>query len=501
MARTASRSGISLRALLEGVEVADTARPFPEITIQRICCDSRKVRPGDLYVAILGTQVDGSYYADDAVAAGSIAVMSQKALDLAEPVPVVQVSNAREAYAQISSNYFQQPSKSLKVFGVTGTNGKTTTSFLLQSILEEAFGTCGLICTVKYRTGTRNTSAPNTTPDALLVQEMLSEMCETGMSAGVLEVSSHALDQHRVTAVDFNVALVTNVTQDHLDYHGDMESYRATKGLFFERLSPGAIAVLNLDRSEFDYFQSVNSGGMVTYSPEGNSKADFFARDLKLNASGVEMIIETPAGSIPVHLKLVGKYNIENALAASAAALQCEGIHLDAVKNGLEKVMDVPGRMEKVGIQKGFAVVVDYAHTPDALANVLKGAREITKGRLICVFGCGGDRDRSKRSKMGQAAEEIADFCVVTSDNPRTEDPMQIIDDILKGMDKTLNCHVEEDRESAIQYAINMAGQDDTVLIAGKGHETYQIVKSGILPFDDRLVAARALQKRRTVSG
>ncbi|MDP4096939.1 UDP-N-acetylmuramoyl-L-alanyl-D-glutamate--2,6-diaminopimelate ligase [Paenibacillus sp. P96] len=466
-----------------------------------IQADSRKVQAGDLFLCLPGFTVDGHDYAERAVAAGASALVVERELDL--PVPQLIVKDARFAMAVLSDAFFGTPSRQLHMIGVTGTNGKTTTTHLIEHILNESGTKTGLIGTIQMRYDGTTFPTSGTTPEAVELQRALGDMTGRGVLCCVMEVSSHALQQGRVKGTDFRTAVFTNLTQDHLDYHDTMEEYRAAKGLLFSRLgnSFGAggedhkYAVLNADDPASDYFKALTAAEVVTYGL--GEDADVRATEISISAGGTSFHVDTFRGSADIRLRMVGKFNVYNALAAITATL-LEGLPLEEVKRCLESVTGVDGRVEPVDAGQPFAVIVDYAHTPDGLENVLRTVKEFAAGRVICVFGCGGDRDKTKRPLMGKIAAKYSDRILVTSDNPRTEDPEQILRDIEKGLIEDAVGHEKyeliTDRRAAIGKAIEMASPDDVVLIAGKGHETYQLIGKTVLEFDDRIVAKEAIR-------
>ncbi|WP_138493221.1 UDP-N-acetylmuramoyl-L-alanyl-D-glutamate--2,6-diaminopimelate ligase [Paenibacillus pinistramenti] len=469
---------------------------------QNIQIDSRKVAPGDLFICLPGHTVDGHDYADQAEAKGAAALVVEKHLP-GSRLPQLLVKDSRLAMAVLANVYYQFPSQKLKVIGITGTNGKTTTSYLIESILEYAGKKTGLIGTIQRRVNGAAYPMSGTTPEALDLQSYLHEMVDSGTDYCVMEVSSHALEQGRVKGTEFRTAIFTNLTQDHLDYHHTMEEYRAAKGLFFSRLGNGyaaqekdrKYAVLNADDEASVYFSKLTAAEVLTYGVERS--ADVRASAIQVTAAGTKFHVETFAGQTDITLQMVGKFNVYNALAAITAAL-LEGISLETIKASLEAVKGVDGRVEAVNEGQPYAVIVDYAHTPDGLENVLKTVKEFAEGRIITVFGCGGDRDKTKRPLMGRIAAQYSDYMVITSDNPRTEDPEAILKDIEAGLkdQQTPDSRYElmEDRREAIHKAIEMASPGDVVLIAGKGHETYQLINGRVLDFDDRLVAKEAIR-------
>jgi len=458
--------------------------------------DSRTVRAGTVFVALPGAQADGASFAAEAVAKGAVAVVSQQPLDVRGAVRVL-VKDARRAFAELACAYHGNPSAGMKVAGITGTNGKTTTAFLLQHICNEALLRCGLMGTVHYQIGDRILPATRTTPDALEVQTLLAQMRDAGCKSAVLEVSSHAAVQQRVRAVDFDAAVFTNLTQDHLDYHGTMEAYFEAKagfltGLEGQRFKPGT-AVVNIDdRYGAQLYDRLQQTGVKTLSYGLGVRADFRASNCRSDMHGSTFQLDAAGRSWLVRLPLIGMFNISNALAALAAA-HAMGLDLRAAVLALADAPAVPGRMQPVPGKRGFRVFVDYAHTPDALTKALRTLRELQPARLLNVFGCGGDRDQKKRALMGAASEAGADWSVVTSDNPRSEAPEQIAREITSGMRRGTHEVVLERRE-AIQRALAMAGPRDIVLIAGKGHEKEQEIAGKKLPFDDMAIAASCLE-------
>jgi UDP-N-acetylmuramoyl-L-alanyl-D-glutamate--2,6-diaminopimelate ligase len=463
--------------------------------------DSRKVVQGDLFICLQGHTVDGHTFAPRAVASGASALVVDHALEL--DVPQIIVKDTRLAMAIFADYYFGRPSHKLKLIGITGTNGKTTITYLLEQILRDAGFAPGVIGTVEMRYNGQSLPMSGTTPEALDLQQHLAAMVDGGTEYCAMEVSSHALAQGRVKGCRYRTAIFTNLTQDHLDYHGTMENYAAAKGLLFSRLgneyaatqAERSYAVLNADDAASNEFARLTSAEVLTYGID--SDADVRASNIKITAHGTSFHLVSFKGTAEITLQMAGKYNVYNALAAACAAL-IEGISLDRIKQSLEALPGVPGRIEAVKAGQPYAVIVDYAHTPDGLENVLKAVKEFAVGRIICVFGCGGDRDRTKRPIMGQIAAQYADYAIVTSDNPRTEDPNSILLDIEAGLlesgvDKSHYVLIT-DRHAAIQKAVEMASPDDVVLIAGKGHETYQIIGGQTFDFDDREVAKEAIR-------
>ncbi|MGD9873395.1 MAG: UDP-N-acetylmuramoyl-L-alanyl-D-glutamate--2,6-diaminopimelate ligase [Kiritimatiellia bacterium] len=486
------QQGMPLRDALEKVKVLGRSGPDnPDIL--GITCDSRLVRPGWLYVAIRGHSQDGVRFADDAVRRGAAALMAEERLNLAPPVAMVHVADARAALAGTALKFFGDPAASLLLIGATGTNGKTTVAFMCSAILKAAGKNPGLIGTVRYEIGGRSIPASRTTPDAAEIQQMLSSMLKAGCRSAVMEVSSHALDQRRTEGLEFDAAVFTNLSQDHLDYHKDFESYFSAKKKLFESLAAGrkkGVAVVNR-ACPWGTRLCNEIGGRSRLVTFGTMDSDVRAGNIQADREGSVFHMDSPWGNREMRIRLPGRFNVSNALAATAAC-GAVGVDLNTIRSALENFETAPGRLERIANRHGFSVFVDYAHTPDALQNVLATLRELTDKKLIAVFGCGGDRDRTKRPLMGAAVTGAADAAVITSDNPRTEDPLAIIREIEAGC-AGRKYEVEPDRRKAISMALAMARPGDIVLIAGKGHETYQEFGKTMTPFDDRQVARELL--------
>jgi UDP-N-acetylmuramoyl-L-alanyl-D-glutamate--2,6-diaminopimelate ligase len=459
--------------------------------------DSRRITPGMLFVAIRGHHVDGHDYINSAIDRGATAVVCERNDFVPQRATKINVTDGREALALASAAFYQHPSAKLKLIGVTGTNGKTTVAFMVKHILEKAGIKTGLIGTVRYEIGDRVFPAQRTTPEALEVQQMLAQMLRAGCQACVMEVSSHALDQKRVLGVEFDVGIFTNLTRDHLDYHGDMESYFAAKKILFHALERGPKrggVVINID-DVFGERLCHETRAEVQLSYGLGEAAKLRATGIELSAANTSMTVETTRGSFACQLPLIGRHNVYNALAAVGAGVALE-IDLPTIQQALNTVALVPGRLERIASALPFGVYVDYAHTDDALRNVLTTLREITRGRLLLTFGCGGNRDTGKRARMGGVAAELADFTLITSDNPRKEAPARIAEQIVEGFQGVRGdrYRVELDRRRAIDEIIRMAQPGDSVLIAGKGHETYQEFEDTVVPFDDRVYARETLE-------
>jgi UDP-N-acetylmuramoyl-L-alanyl-D-glutamate--2,6-diaminopimelate ligase len=467
-----------------------------------VAYDSRAVLPGHVFVALKGVRADGATFARDAVARGAIAVVAEQPLsDIG--APVIQVGDARLALAELAADFYGHPSERMRVVGITGTNGKTTTAYVLAAIFEAGGLKCGVIGTVAHRIGDEARESRHTTPEAPDVQQLLREMADRGAVACAMEVSSHALALRRVDAMTFSAGVFTNLTRDHLDFHGNMETYFLAKQRLFDMLPPGAPALINVDDPKGAAFVEA-SARPVTYAIY--RAADITPGPLSFSIEGLAFDIRTPRGTLQARSKLVGRPNVYNILAAVSTAVALD-LPFDAIERGVQALDAVPGRFELVsGPKDGITVVVDYAHTDDALRNLLETARPLARGRLITLFGCGGDRDRTKRPLMGAVASRLSDVLVITSDNPRHEDPERIIEDIQRGI--TADTRREDaptfaiaDRRAAIAKAIDMSRPGDMVLIAGKGHEKYQILGDEHVPFDDVAIARELLGRRRTNSG
>jgi UDP-N-acetylmuramoyl-L-alanyl-D-glutamate--2,6-diaminopimelate ligase len=488
---------VRLMELLSVLPEADVQRTSdPEIA--RIRYDSRKVGPGDLFVALRGEKQDGFEHAGDAIARGAAAIVSERPVpaDLDRRVAWVRVANPRRALGLLASQRAGNPAEKLVLAGVTGTNGKTTTTMLLEALLARRHGSSGFLGTVAYRTGRRELAAARTTPEAPEIQELLAEMVREGTPAAAVEVSSHALSLERVAGCRFDVAVFTNLTRDHLDFHGDMESYYEAKKRLFGMRKESAAAVVNLDDEAGRRLASDVAPPVVTFSAAGREDAAVRAASTRCDLSGTSLEIAHAGRSFSVASALLGRFNVENLLAAAAAGIAL-GMKGSDIAAALAAVRRVPGRLEPVEAGQRFPVLVDYAHTEDALIRLLTAVRELTDKKIVLVFGCGGDRDTGKRVPMGRAAGRLADIAIATSDNPRSEDPEAILAEIEKGLiesgaTKSLKI---ADRREAIRAAIGLANPGVVVVIAGKGHETTQVIGDRVLPFDDRLVAAELARR------
>ena len=466
--------------------------------------DSRTVTAGQVFVALRGQHADGTAFARQAIERGAAAIVSEQPAPEGVRVPWAMVEDARLALAVIAAAFYRDPSREMQVIGITGTNGKTTTAYLVASIFEAAGVRCGLLGTVAYRIGDVVHEATRTTPEAPDVQALLRQMVDEGCGACAMEVSSHALSLRRVDGMTFAAGVFTNLTRDHLDFHADMDEYFRAKRRLFEMLPRDAPSLLNLDDPRGSAL--IDAGGRpITYAI--GRAADITPGPLSFSLDGLTFDVRTPRGTLHVRSTLVGRPNVYNILAAVATATALD-LPFNAIERGVQALAGVPGRFEMVSGKKDeVTVVVDYAHTDDALRNLLETARPLARGRLITVFGCGGDRDRTKRPLMGAVAGRLSDLIVVTSDNPRSEDPNRIIEEIQRGITADTRKDAGQrlltivDRGAAIGKAIELARPGDLVLIAGKGHEKYQVIGNRVLPFDDAAVAREALSRRRTNSG
>ena len=468
------------------------------LEVTGLCFDSRKAAPGHIFVAFAGTKTDGRMYARQAMEHGCVAVVSELEAPADFAGTWIRVEHGRKALARMARTMFFEAARAITVIGITGTNGKTTTAFLIESVLRQAGLVTALLGTIEYHVGDEVLPAPNTTPESLEIYELFEALRQKGGSHAVMEISSHALALGRVWGLEVFTAVFTNLTRDHLDFHQSMEEYFAAKAELFrgQNTTPPRFAVLNADDAWANKLPVDAATNVIWYSPSGQAEGSNVLRphDVESGFDGLRFRTEWKGESYPIRSQLAARINVGNLLAAFGAGLSL-GLEPAVIVRGLEACTAVPGRFERIDEGQPFLVAVDYAHTDDALRNTLKAARELNPGRLLTVFGCGGDRDRAKRPLMGQAAGELSDFVVLTSDNPRSEDPLAIINDALVGLRRTDTPHVcEPDRERAILRAIQEAGPRDLIVIAGKGHETYQVLKDRTIPFDDREVARHILQ-------
>jgi len=494
--RVSPRS-VKLSDLLQGTE-ASIPRLAQGLEIRRIACDSRKVEPRALFFALHGAKADGNEFIRDAVSRGAAAIASEEPAPAAIPSSVawIQVREARKALAVTAANFFGHPAAALQLVAVTGTNGKTTTTSLVDAIVKASGAKTGLFGTIAYHTPLGEYPAPNTTPESVDLQGFLAEIRDAGGRFGVLEASSHSLAMDRLWGCHFTAAVFTNLTREHMDYHKTFEDYFAAKKKLFEGTGAGApdVAVINTD-DEYGKRLTGVAKKTVTYGLENG--ADITTKKFQLTFSGLTFVAQTPNGKVQVASPLVGRINVYNILAAIGAA-QALGFSAEIIEAGIHSLESVSGRFQRIDLGQPYFVVVDYAHTDDALENLIRTARELNpKGRIITLFGCGGGKDRTKRPVMGEVTGRLSDLTILSSDNPRTEDPLKIISDIIVGLQKTSGKYlIEPDREKAIGVAMDEARAGDIVLLAGKGHENYQILADRTLEFDDREVARGALRER-----
>ncbi|GAC1700981.1 MAG: UDP-N-acetylmuramoyl-L-alanyl-D-glutamate--2,6-diaminopimelate ligase [Candidatus Acidiferrum sp.] len=496
--RGRSRSRKKLSEILRNVELT-TAPTLTDVEISQVSCDSRKVQPGGLFFALPGAKADGNAFIGEAVERGAVAIAGG-AVDAPAQVPAnaawIRVREPRKALATCAANFYEHPAKDLKLAAVTGTNGKTTTTSLIDAMVRASGAKTGLFGTIAYHTPLGDYPAPNTTPESVDLQGFFAEIRDAGGKFAVLEASSHALSMERLWGCHFSAAVFTNLTREHLDYHKTFEEYFAAKRRLFEGTGAGApdVAVVNADD---EYGQRLGGLAKNTVTYAVDSAADITTKKVHLSFSGLRFVAQTPNGMVEVGSPLVGRINIYNILAAIGAA-QALGLPNTTIERGISDLQNVPGRFQRIDLGQPFLVVVDYAHTDDALENLIRTARELNpKGRIITLFGCGGGKDRTKRPVMGEVSGRLSDLTILTSDNPRAEDPLKIISDIVVGLQKTNGKYmIEPDREKAIGRAMDEARAGDIVLLAGKGHENYQILADRTMEFDDREVSRAALRER-----
>lgn len=477
---------MKLETLLQSVETLAVSGAI-DVDVGGIDYDSRRVEPGHLFVAVRGHQDDGGNYVSDALSGGATVIVSENDPNLGAGVTHVKVTCARRAMAELASAFYGHPSDRMKVIGITGTNGKTTTAYMIRNLLRGGGFSPGLLGTVAYEIGDRTIPAARTTPEAPDLHALFRRMLDAGCDSAVMEVSSHAIALQRVHGIDYDVCVFTNLSRDHLDYHGDMESYYHVKSRLFRACKAGKqpLGVINVDDPWGRRLVAESDGGADLLTYGFSEAAAVRAADVEINVEQTRFTAMTPWGVERVSLRLLGRFNVSNALAALSVAGLC-GVGPDRAADALSAICSVPGRLEPVPNRKNRMVFVDYAHTEDALRNVLATLRELCRGKLIVVFGCGGNRDRGKRSAMGRAAAELADFSILTSDNPRREDPEAIVRAIVEGFGPSDAFEVVLDRRAAIEQGIRKTGRKDILLIAGKGHETYQELAGTVVPFDDR---------------
>lgn len=486
-----------LRELIKVLDCPALKSDIASIDISGVACNSRLVGKDFIFVAIKGTRENGEAFIDEAIKKGAKVIITQSAQRITrnakrtaqDGVIFIKVKDARKSLAKLAVQFYGNPSAEIKVVGVTGTNGKTTITYLLESLLREAGFSPAVIGTVNYRYNGKIFESKNTTPGPLEIQAMLADMRDSDVDYLAMEVSSHALDQNRIEGVNFHSAIFTNLTQDHLDYHKTKESYFKAKVKLFTGLSKNSFAVINNDDSYGRRLLTKTHAEKLTYGIK--AKADFFAQDIEFGLAKTAFRLSSPRGGIDITTNLIGYHNVYNVLALCAWGVR-EGFNLELIRSALNKFNFVPGRLERVDSAKDFSVFVDYAHTEDALKNVISTLKHLKHNRIIVVFGCGGDRDKGKRPKMGRVVSNLADYAIITNDNPRSEDPLEIIRDITRGIKKR-NYSVVPDRLEAIKESIAIAQAGDIILLAGKGHEAYQIIKNKVFPFDDRKAAQACL--------
>jgi UDP-N-acetylmuramoyl-L-alanyl-D-glutamate--2,6-diaminopimelate ligase len=480
-----------LEEVIKGIKILEACGDL-SLEIEGVSSDSRTVRPNYLFVAIKGEKNDGHWFIEEALKKGASALLVERRLEGIK-VPYIVVEDTKAALAQVASNFYGHPSKEMRLIGITGTNGKTTTTYLLESVIAKAGFEVGVIGTVNYRWKGIEKEAPNTTPSALYLQQLLGEMKRAGVKYVVMEVSSHALVQRRVKGCHFDVGVFTNLSPEHLDYHKTMEEYLRAKALLFEEVlkesEKETWAIYNADDHKV---KEVGERTVWAKRLSFGQRGDIHPLSFEEGKDGVKTLLRTPWGDLQLTSPLIGVFNLYNLMAAVGVSLAL-GIDREAIREGIADFKGVPGRMEKIG--EAPLVIVDYAHTPDALEKVLKELKKLTSGRLIVVFGCGGERDKTKRPLMGRIASTFSSLVILTSDNPRREDPLRIIEEIKEGLIDGTPYLIIPDRREAIREAIKRARKDDTVLIAGKGHEIYQIIGDERIPFDDRIEAKRALEE------
>ena len=488
-----------LAALVKGARLIGDK----DTVIRDIAHDSRKVGPGTLFVCMVGVHVDGHKFIPQAVEKGAVAILTEKEITAPAGAAVLRVENLTEALETMVPYFHDYPARRMRLIGITGTNGKTTTSYMTRAILRAAGHKVGLIGTIQIMIEDEVLPIHNTTPDVVELQHTLALMADRGMDYVVMEVSSHALDQNRVAGCEFDTAVFTNLTQDHLDYHKTLENYKLAKARLFDLLSDRSnqkqnkTAVVNIDDGAGSTMLEHAACSHITYAI--HKAADLQAQDIHVHAGGADFTIAGAFGTMPLQLKITGIFNVYNVMSAVGAAL-AEHIDPACIRQTLQEFRSVPGRFELVDEGQDFSVIVDYAHTPDGLENILHTARQIAKKRIITVFGCGGDRDRTKRPIMGHIAAELSDVVIATSDNPRTEDPEFILSQVEAGVRETLGSKQHEkitDRRTAIFRAVELAEPEDIVVIAGKGHEDYQILKDRTIHFDDKEVAREAIRGKK----
>ncbi len=466
------------------------------LEIKGVTSNSKNVKKGFVFVAIKGNRQDGSYFIKEAITRGASVIVVQKGtrkIKIPDKIKLLKVDDCRKFLAGACAEFFGFPSDRLKVAGITGTNGKTTISYLIEAIAKESGYDCAVIGTINYRFKNKVIAAKNTTPGPGQLQELFARMLARRVKYCAMEVSSHALDQERVGGINFSSAIFTNLTQDHLDYHKNLENYFLAKAKLFRFLAASATAIINNDDKYGRRIKRLTKAGIMTYGIK--NKSTVMAKDINFGSHATEFTLSAPKINTRIKVNLIGRYNIYNILAAVCWGIS-QGLSIKNIKSAIEKFKNVPGRLEKVNCKNGYSIFVDYAHTPDALCNVIGTLRSIVKRRIVVIFGCGGERDKLKRPIMGKVVTDLADYAVLTSDNPRSEDPVQIIKDIEKGISKNNYCSLPE-RGAAIRKGLSLLEKDDCLLIAGKGHENYQVLKNKVQHFNDRKEVQKCLASKK----
>lgn len=483
---------MKLSKLLEDIRVLRYSGDL-ETEIEGITYDSRQVKKNYMFICIKGSNFDGHDYIDNAIEKGAAALIVDRSIEK-DNVAVIQVENSRTAMPILGANYYEKPTNRLKLIGVTGTNGKTTTTYLIRSILQHAEKKTGLIGTISIDLGQRIVESSRTTPESLDLQRIFHDMVSNNAEYGVMEVSSHSLEFGRVDQCQFQIGIFTNLTQDHLDFHKNFENYRRAKEKLFYKTKKANIINIDDEHGRI-ILRNIMKLDVPVITFGIDNKADIMAKDIIIDDSGIEFKLVTPDYETMIRSSIPGKFSVYNSLAAASAAY-VEGIDKDIISRGIEELRFVPGRSEVLHLNKPYKIIIDYAHSPDGLENILKSIRHYAKGGIITVFGCGGDRDKAKRPIMGEIAGRLSDYCIITSDNPRSEDPYEIIAQIEEGMKKTSCDYIcIENRKDAIKHAMMMAKASDIILLAGKGHETYQVLKDKVIDFDERVVVKELIEE------
>ncbi len=481
--------------LIESLKDYQLYTPLNDFKVRGITCNSKEVEENFIFVAIKGNRADGNNFIPEAIDKGARVIIAQtpplKAVSLKQTC-FITVDDTRQALAVLAAEFYHHPGAKTKVVGITGTNGKTTITYLIEAVLKEAGFQPGVIGTINYRFKDKVIPSKNTTPGPVELQSMIGNMLEEGVDYVIMEVSSHALDQKRTQGINFSSAIFTNLTQDHLDYHISFEDYFQAKARLFQALSSASFAVINHDDAYGRRLKGLTPAEVITYGIDG--QADVVARDIATDIKHTEFLLSS--ANLETHFKtqLIGRHNVYNILACAAWALK-QGLDLKKTKSALEEFRVVPGRLERIDFSGDFFVFVDYAHTEDALKNVINSLRQVSRNKIIVVFGCGGERDKTKRPKMGYIVSQLADFSIITNDNPRSEDPQRIIEEIKQGIRKDNYCLIP-DRRQAIEKSLSLAKAGDVVLIAGKGHEDYQIMGNSTVHFDDREAVRECLKSK-----